>query len=117
MIAICVSLLVFVLDSFADCSFQLAALPGQDFSNEFCSFNSLFCVLCDSISTGEVGVINFGKFEGVANPGCNLLCWPFSSVKYNISMRLLQLDVECETKTKVNNGENHSEPSTYTPFK
>jgi len=55
------------------------------------------------ISTGEVGVIEqFGKFQKVAPPGCNFVCWPVSYVSERISLRLQQLNVECETKSKDN---------------
>jgi regulator of protease activity HflC (stomatin/prohibitin superfamily) len=47
-------------------------------------------------------VERFGKFEKFASPGINFVCWPFSSIGKKLSMRLQQLDVECETKTKDN---------------
>jgi len=59
------------------------------------------CFTC--ISTGEVGVIQrFGKFQKVARPGCNFVCWPIANVSEVISLRLQQLDIECETKSKDN---------------
>eukprot|EP00301_Raphidiophrys_heterophryoidea_P014767 c23227_g1_i1.p1 GENE.c23227_g1_i1~~c23227_g1_i1.p1 ORF type:complete len:297 (-),score=98.92 c23227_g1_i1:401-1246(-) len=59
------------------------------------------CFIC--ISTSEVAVIErFGKFEKVAGAGCNFVCWPFSYVASRLSLRLQQLDVDCETKTKDN---------------
>jgi len=55
------------------------------------------------VSSGEVAVIErFGKFEKVAHPGCNFVCWPFSYSGRKLSTRLQQLDVDCETKTKDN---------------
>ncbi|CAI0453587.1 unnamed protein product [Linum tenue] len=45
----------------------------------------------------------FGKFEDVLEPGCHCMPWFLgSSVAGSLSLRLQQLDVRCETKTKDN---------------
>lgn len=44
----------------------------------------------------------FGKFDEVLNPGCHFLPWCLGSqIAGNLSLRVQQLDVRCETKTKV----------------
>ncbi|KAF8390262.1 hypothetical protein HHK36_024787 [Tetracentron sinense] len=44
---------------------------------------------------------NFGKFDDVLQPGCHFLPWCFGSqLAGNLSLRVQQLDVRCETKTK-----------------
>ncbi|GAB2214100.1 hypothetical protein Droror1_Dr00018436 [Drosera rotundifolia] len=45
----------------------------------------------------------FGKFEDILEPGCHCLPWCFGSqVAGHLSLRVQQLDVRCETKTKDN---------------
>jgi len=45
----------------------------------------------------------FGKFEDVLEPGCHCVPWIFGSkISGHLSLRLQQLDVKCETKTKDN---------------
>jgi len=59
---------------------------------------------CATVSTGNVGMVTaFGRFVRKANPGCIILN-PFmcESISDEVSMRLQQLDVSCETKTKDN---------------
>lgn len=56
------------------------------------------CVVC--IQTSEVGIVErLGKFDRILNPGINFLCCPIEYVADNMSMRVQQLDVMCETKT------------------
>lgn len=44
----------------------------------------------------------FGKFDEVLEPGCHCLPWFLGSqMAGHLSLRLQQLDVKCETKTKV----------------
>lgn len=44
----------------------------------------------------------FGKFDDVLEPGCHCLPWCLGSqVAGHLSLRVQQLDVRCETKTKV----------------
>ncbi|KAJ8649915.1 hypothetical protein MRB53_002938 [Persea americana] len=45
----------------------------------------------------------FGKFDDVLQPGCHCLPWYFGSqIAGQLSLRVQQLDVRCETKTKDN---------------
>ncbi|KAF2560527.1 hypothetical protein F2Q70_00015793 [Brassica cretica] len=45
----------------------------------------------------------FGKFDDVLQPGCHCLPWCLGSqVAGHLSLRVQQLDVRCETKTKDN---------------
>eukprot|EP00301_Raphidiophrys_heterophryoidea_P013221 c20588_g1_i1.p1 GENE.c20588_g1_i1~~c20588_g1_i1.p1 ORF type:complete len:298 (-),score=101.23 c20588_g1_i1:134-979(-) len=59
------------------------------------------CLECTN--EGTVGVVEkFGNFTGIITPGLNTICWPFSNVVGRISLRVQQLDVSVETKTKDN---------------
>jgi regulator of protease activity HflC (stomatin/prohibitin superfamily) len=45
---------------------------------------------------------NFGKFSEVLEPGCHFLPWCIGQqIAGYLSLRVRQLDVRCETKTKV----------------
>lgn len=62
-----------------------------------------FCSCCACISTGEVGVIERNcKYNRLALPGIVFLCFPFEAVKTRVSLRVQQIDVQIETKTKDN---------------
>lgn len=44
----------------------------------------------------------FGKFDDVLQPGCHCVPWIFGrKLAGHLTLRLRQLDVKCETKTKV----------------
>jgi regulator of protease activity HflC (stomatin/prohibitin superfamily) len=63
--------------------------------------NLLGCVQVDQ-STVAVSE-RFGKFNDVLEPGCHFLPWCLGSqVAGHLSLRVQQLDVRCETKTKDN---------------
>ncbi|KAG6413148.1 hypothetical protein SASPL_125850 [Salvia splendens] len=59
---------------------------------------------CIQVDQSTVAVKEqFGKFEEVLDPGCHCLPWCFGyQVAGILSLRLQQLDVRCETKTKDN---------------
>ncbi|XP_074579328.1 hypersensitive-induced response protein-like protein 1 [Curcuma longa] len=62
---------------------------------------ALCCVIVDQ-STVAVKE-SFGKFEDVLDPGCHCLPWFLGKkIAGRLSLRLQQLDVKCETKTKDN---------------
>lgn len=45
---------------------------------------------------------SFGKFDDVLEPGCHCVPWIFGKqLAGHLSLRVQQLDVKCETKTKV----------------
>lgn len=57
-----------------------------------------FQVKHSSVAIKEV----FGKYDDVLEPGCHCVPWCFGSrVAGALSLRVKQLDVRCETKTKV----------------
>eukprot|EP00850_Spirogloea_muscicola_P002990 SM000011S19168 [mRNA] locus=s11:1277582:1284201:+ [translate_table: standard] len=64
--------------------------------------NQACCVL--RVEQSTVGFVErFGRYSHVAQPGCHCLCWPCGvSLAGLLSMRIQQLDVRCETKTKDN---------------
>ncbi|XP_057949270.1 hypersensitive-induced response protein 2 [Malania oleifera] len=59
---------------------------------------------CIQVDQSTVAVKEtFGKFDEVLEPGCHCLPWCFGSqLAGNLSLRVQQLDVRCETKTKDN---------------
>ncbi|XP_043723829.1 hypersensitive-induced response protein-like protein 1 [Telopea speciosissima] len=59
---------------------------------------------CVQVDQSQVAIEErFGKFENVLEPGCHCVPWIFGSqVAGHLSLRLQQLDVRCETKTKDN---------------
>jgi regulator of protease activity HflC (stomatin/prohibitin superfamily) len=61
----------------------------------------VLCLECTNEAT--VGVVEqFGNYSGVITPGLNIICWPFSAVVGRLSLRVQQLEVSVETKTKDN---------------
>lgn len=59
------------------------------------------CLAC--VRTQEVGVVeDLGQFKQLLSPGLHFLCWPLQTVVGRMSLRIQQLDVLCETKTKDN---------------
>jgi hypothetical protein len=66
-------------------------------------FFSYGCCCMQCIRTQEIGITeNFGQFQEILAPGFYCLAWPFSSIAGRLSLRVQQLDVVCETKTKDN---------------
>eukprot|EP00588_Corethron_pennatum_P013807 CAMPEP_0194274650 /NCGR_PEP_ID=MMETSP0169-20130528/7678_1 /TAXON_ID=218684 /ORGANISM="Corethron pennatum, Strain L29A3" /LENGTH=342 /DNA_ID=CAMNT_0039017901 /DNA_START=125 /DNA_END=1153 /DNA_ORIENTATION=+ len=62
---------------------------------------SCLCVEC--IRTQQVGVVeNFGQYSSMLSPGMNVICYPLQTVTARLSLRIQQLDIICETKTKDN---------------
>ncbi|CAD5189567.1 hypersensitive-induced response protein-like protein 1 [Musa acuminata AAA Group] len=62
---------------------------------------ALCCVTVDQSSVAIKE--SFGKFEDVLLPGCHCMPWFLGKkVSGRLSLRLQQLDVKCETKTKDN---------------
>lgn len=74
--------------------------PAQDLSISCISYGCL-CVQC--VRTQEIGLTeNFGKFDLLLEPGFYCMAWPYSNIAARLSLRVQQLDVVCETKTKDN---------------
>ncbi|GLU01951.1 hypothetical protein SLE2022_192260 [Rubroshorea leprosula] len=63
---------------------------------------NLFC--CVKVEQSTVAIKeNFGKYDRVLEPGCHFLPWCLGSqLAGHLTLRLQQLDVRCETKTKDN---------------
>eukprot|EP00339_Tiarina_fusa_P002203 CAMPEP_0117034304 /NCGR_PEP_ID=MMETSP0472-20121206/24436_1 /TAXON_ID=693140 ORGANISM="Tiarina fusus, Strain LIS" /NCGR_SAMPLE_ID=MMETSP0472 /ASSEMBLY_ACC=CAM_ASM_000603 /LENGTH=311 /DNA_ID=CAMNT_0004743443 /DNA_START=158 /DNA_END=1094 /DNA_ORIENTATION=- len=67
-------------------------MPGED---DCC------CLVC--VRTQEVGVVeDLGQFKRLLDPGLHCVKWPLEGVVGRMSLRIQQLDVLCETKTKDN---------------
>mmetsp|Transcript_20328 Transcript_20328/g.24909 ORF Transcript_20328/g.24909 Transcript_20328/m.24909 type:complete len:292 (+) Transcript_20328:161-1036(+) len=59
------------------------------------------CFQC--IRTKEIGVIeNLGQYKRLAGPGLSCILYPLESIVGKLSLRIQQIDVRCETKTKDN---------------
>jgi regulator of protease activity HflC (stomatin/prohibitin superfamily) len=60
-----------------------------------------FCAQC--VRTQEVAVLeDLGQFKGLLEPGLHFTCWPLAQIAGTLSLRIQQLDVICETKTRDN---------------
>ncbi|KAF9604239.1 hypothetical protein IFM89_004945 [Coptis chinensis] len=59
---------------------------------------------CIQVDQSNVAITEkWGKFDEVMEPGCHCLPWPLGyQIAGHLSLRLQQLDVKCETKTKDN---------------
>ncbi|KAF9604253.1 hypothetical protein IFM89_004959 [Coptis chinensis] len=57
---------------------------------------------CVQVNESSLGIKEtFGKFDDILYPGCHCLPWLFvTRVAGYVSLRVKQLDVRCETKTK-----------------
>lgn len=61
------------------------------------------CCCCQCVRTSEVGIIErCGAFNALKDAGLACICWPLDSVVARLSLRVQELDVQCETKTKDN---------------
>lgn len=59
------------------------------------------CFAC--IHTQQVGIVeDLGQFKRLLAPGLHCVCWPIQQIAGRLSIRIQQLDVICETKTKDN---------------
>lgn len=59
------------------------------------------CIVC--VRTQNVAIAeNLGQFSRLLDPGLHLIMWPLECVAGTLSLRIQQLDVVCETKTKDN---------------
>lgn len=59
------------------------------------------CVQC--VRTNEVGIVeDLGQFKRILSPGLHFIMWPLQCIIGRLSLRIQQLDVICETKTKDN---------------
>jgi len=65
---------------------------------------SLGCCCCQCVRTQEVGIVEyFGNFQRIIfQPGFQCIAWPCTSISGRLSLRIQQLDIKCETKTKDN---------------
>ena len=73
--------------------------PAKDMAN--CLSYGCCCMQC--VRTQEIGIIeNFGQFQEILAPGLYCLPWPLTDIAGRLSLRVQQLDVVCETKTKDN---------------
>jgi hypothetical protein len=72
--------------------------PAEDLAWDCCS-HGCFCIQC--VRTQQIGISeNCGAFDEIVGPGlyCNL--WPFTGIVSRLSLRVQQLDITIETKTK-----------------
>jgi regulator of protease activity HflC (stomatin/prohibitin superfamily) len=61
------------------------------------------CCCLQCVRTQEVAVLeDLGQFKGLLSPGLHCILFPIAQVAGTLSLRIQQLDVVCETKTKDN---------------
>jgi len=61
------------------------------------------CPIFVCVRTQEVGIVeDLGQFKKLIDPGCHVVFCPIQQVAGTLSLRIQQLDVNCETKTKDN---------------
>lgn len=61
------------------------------------------CCCCYCIRQTEIGIVEqFGQFKDLKPAGLACVLWPIQDVAARLSLRIQQLDVNCETKTKDN---------------
>lgn len=59
------------------------------------------CCCCKCVNTGEIGLIEkFGRFNRVARAGFTFILWPIEDIAGLQTLRVQQLDVLTESKTK-----------------
>lgn len=76
------------------------ANPAQD--RAWCLLSQGFCC-CQCVRTQQVGFVeNCGAFDEIVGPGLYCMAWPFATIAGRLSLRIQQVDVVCETKTKDN---------------
>jgi len=62
---------------------------------------SCLCIQC--VRTQEIAIVeDLGEFKRLLGPGFSCILWPLQGVGGVLSLRIQQLDVACETKTKDN---------------
>jgi len=58
---------------------------------------------CTCVRTQTVGIVeDLGQFKKLIDPGFHCIMWPIQAVAGTLSLRIQQLDVNCETKTRDN---------------
>eukprot|EP00271_Cylindrocystis_brebissonii_P010748 TRINITY_DN2709_c0_g2_i1.p1 TRINITY_DN2709_c0_g2~~TRINITY_DN2709_c0_g2_i1.p1 ORF type:complete len:288 (+),score=69.12 TRINITY_DN2709_c0_g2_i1:304-1167(+) len=63
---------------------------------------NLNCCSCVTVEQSTIGLVErWGKFERLVEPGCHILGWGLT-LRGLMSLRVEQLNVRCETKTKDN---------------
>ena len=63
----------------------------------------MVCLCCVCVRTQELAIVeDLGQFKRLLDPGFHCICWPLAQVAGTLSLRIQQLDVFCETKTKDN---------------
>uniref|UniRef100_A0A7S2PFY3 Band 7 domain-containing protein n=1 Tax=Leptocylindrus danicus TaxID=163516 RepID=A0A7S2PFY3_9STRA len=61
------------------------------------------CCCFRYVRTQQIGVVEtLGQYTKMIAPGCTCIFWPIANVVGTLSLRIQQLDVYCETKTKDN---------------
>lgn len=62
------------------------------------------CLCCfQCVRTSTIGIVEeLGQFKKVVSPGFQFILWPIQSIVATLNLRIQQIDVSCETKTKDN---------------
>mmetsp|Transcript_8378 Transcript_8378/g.18111 ORF Transcript_8378/g.18111 Transcript_8378/m.18111 type:complete len:447 (-) Transcript_8378:36-1376(-) len=71
------------------------------FTNSACAPLCGLCCCVSCVRENQYGVLErFGSFERILRPGMHFLKWPMEREAGRIGMRIRQLDVDCETKSR-----------------
>jgi hypothetical protein len=91
------------------CMFKIIAFYQIDSPNRFCfrhfvrraKMGQIFC--CVKVDQSTLAIReSFGKFDEVLEPGCHCMPWICGKqIAGHLTLRVQQLDVRCETMTKV----------------
>ena len=64
---------------------------------------SCSCLPFDTVSTSEIGIVErYGAFNRLSEAGCVPIMCPCEAITGRVSLKVQQLLIECETKTKDN---------------
>lgn len=65
------------------------------------STNQCCCIVC--VHTQNVSIVeDLGQFKRLIDPGLHCIAYPITQIAGTLSLRIQQLDINCETKTKDN---------------
>lgn len=86
------------------CLFRTETLKTNSYTmEEFNKSGSGGCCCFACVRTQQVGIVeDLGQFKQLLDPGLHCITWPLQNVVGTLTLRIQQLDVYCETKTKDN---------------
>lgn len=99
----CVLFHVLFMSNYITVPYTIKIVCGYNIKklSQITTMGNLFC--CIQVDQSTVAIKgNFGKYDDVLGPGCHCVPWFIGhQIAGKLSLRVQQLDVRCETKTKV----------------